>query len=258
MRIKRRNGLVSALLGLVTCGLYHIFFWYQYGEDTNWVCRDDRKMTQNYIVAWILSWITCGIYGLYWTYQLASRLDQAGDRYNVHIESPVIFTIVMHIPFLSYFYACDVMNNFADAYEKTAPHQTESQRDYYYYTGNTTAQTPPPVWPTSGSNPNGTSVNPNGFDFKSTMEDVGNNLKDKAKELFGENHPSNSSQNQQPVRTAGTCPQNLNPEQSTVKNADIRWKNKENIQCNKNPGNGESRLPGFLCISFIYSFPSKQ
>ena len=51
-----------------------------------------------------------------------------------------------------------------------------------------------------------TSVNPNGFDFKSTMEDVGNNLKDKAKELFGENHPSNSSQNQQPVRTAGTCP----------------------------------------------------
>lgn len=51
MRIKRRNGLVSALLGLVTCGLYHIFFWYQYGEDTNWVCRDDRKMTQNYIVA---------------------------------------------------------------------------------------------------------------------------------------------------------------------------------------------------------------
>ena len=26
MRIKRRNGLVSALLGLVTCGLYHIFF----------------------------------------------------------------------------------------------------------------------------------------------------------------------------------------------------------------------------------------
>ena len=107
MRIKRRNGLVSALLGLVTCGLYHIFFWYQYGEDTNWVCRDDRKMTQNYIVAWILSWITCGIYGLYWTYQLASRLDQAGDRYNVHIESPVIFTIVMHIPFLSYFYACE-------------------------------------------------------------------------------------------------------------------------------------------------------
>ena len=92
------------------------------------------------------------------------------------------------------------------AYEKTAPQQTESQRDYYYYTGNTTAQTPPPVWPISGSNPNGTSVNPNGFDFKSTMEDVGNNLKDKAKELFGENHPSNSSQNQQPVRTAGTCP----------------------------------------------------
>ena len=63
------------------------------------------------------------------------------------------------------------------------------------------------------------------------------------------------SERQEPARTVK---QNLNPEQSTVKNADIRRKNKENIQCNKNPGNGESRLPGFLCISFIYSFPSKH
>ena len=86
------------------------------------------------------------------------------------------------------------------------PHHSRPKASGIITTGNTTAQTPPPVWPTSGSNPNDTSVNPNGFDFKSTMEDVGNNLKDKAKELFGENHPSNSSQNQQPVRTEGTCP----------------------------------------------------
>lgn len=207
MRIKRRNGLVSALLGLVTCGLYHIFFWYQYGEDTNRICREDQKVTQNYIVAWILSWITCGIYGLYWTYQLASRLNQASDRYSVHIESPVIFTLVMHIPFLSYFYACDVMNNFADAYEKTAAWQDDRKRDYYYYTGNAGSQTTPPVWPTSDSDPNATTVNPNGFDFKSTMEDVGNNLKDKAKELFGDSHQSNHAGQEQPmVSPAGTCP----------------------------------------------------
>ena len=207
MRIKKRNGLVSALLGLVTCGLYHIFFWYQFGEDTNRICREDRKMTQNYIVAWILSGVTCGIYGLYWTYELASRLDQASEQYHVHIESPVIFTLVMQIPFLSYFYACDVMNHFADAYEKNAPQQTEGQKDYYYYTGNTASQTPPPVWPTSGSGQNGAPVNPNGFDFKSTMEDVGNNLKDKAKELFWDPHQSNNTgQDQSPVRPAGICP----------------------------------------------------
>ena len=112
------------------------------------------------------------------------------------------------------------MNNFADAYEKTAPQQTESQRDYYYYTGNTTAQTPPPVWPISGSNPNGTSVNPNGFDFKSTMEDVGNNLKDKAKELLERIirqtavRISSRSERQVPARTVE---RNLNPEQRYCK-----------------------------------------
>ena len=60
MRIKRRNGLVSALLGLVTCGLYHIFFWYQYGEDTNWVCRDDRKMTHLWHLRTVLD-VSAGI-----------------------------------------------------------------------------------------------------------------------------------------------------------------------------------------------------
>lgn len=206
MRIKRRNGLVSALLGLVTCGLYDIYFWYQYGEDTNMICREDQKITQNYVVAWILSWITCGIYGLYWTYQLASRLDQAGDRYHVHIESPVIFTLVMKIPFLSYFYACDVMNNFADAYEKTVPEQNGNKRDYYYYTGNSGAQTPPPVWPTSGQSQNASTGNTSGFDFKASMEDMGNSLKDKAKELFGETHTSVDNFEQRSEKPAGTCP----------------------------------------------------
>ena len=39
------------------------------------------------------------------------------------------------------------------------------------------------------------------------MEDVGNNLKDKAKELFGDSHQSdNAGQDQIPVGSAGTCP----------------------------------------------------
>ena len=77
MQFKRRDGLLSSIFGILTCGLYSIYFWFQYGEDVNVICADDGKVTQNYIVAWLLGIITCGIYSLYWIYNLASRLDSA-------------------------------------------------------------------------------------------------------------------------------------------------------------------------------------
>lgn len=196
MLLKRRDGLISALLGLITCGVYNIYFWYQYGEDVNKVCRKDQKYTTNYLVAWILSCVTCGLYGIYWMYQLASRLDDAREEYGVHVESPVLFTLIMQIPFLSYFYACDVMNHFADAFEQTTQ-QSGDPRDYYYHTQRQT--TPPPVWPTGKADTTaGADMNPNGsgFDWKTTVEDVGNNLKDKAKELLAEIHPAEYTNNQ--------------------------------------------------------------
>ena len=118
MQFKRRDGLLSSIFGILTCGLYSIYFWFQYGEDVNVICADDGKVTQNYIVAWLLGIITCGIYSLYWIYNLASRLDSASKKYDVNVESPVLFTIFMNIPFLSYFYACDVMNKFQEKYEE--------------------------------------------------------------------------------------------------------------------------------------------
>ena len=102
MQFKRRDGLLSSIFNVLTCGLYSIYFWYQYGEDVNVICAEDGKMTQNYIVAWILGMITCGIYPLYWLYNLASRLDTAGKKYDVNVESPVFFTLFMNIPFLSF------------------------------------------------------------------------------------------------------------------------------------------------------------
>lgn len=121
MHFKKRDGLVCAIFNVLTCGIYGIYFWYRYGEDVNVLCREDGRETMNYILAWLLSVVTCGIYGIYWTYQLASRLDTASRHYGVNVESPVFFTLFMHIPVLGFLYACDIMNKFSDSYFEVYP-----------------------------------------------------------------------------------------------------------------------------------------
>ena len=178
MQFKRRDGLLSSIFGSLTCGLYSIYFWFQYGEDVNVICADDGKVTQNYIVAWLLGIITCGIYSLYWIYNLASRLDSASKKYDVNVESPVLFTIFMNIPFLSYFYACDVMNKFQEKYEEMYP----NGNGYY---GNPYAQNPyggsvPPRTPNNSGKTMQEMGAQIGAQLKSAVQDVGSSIKNTA------------------------------------------------------------------------------
>ena len=178
MQFKRRDGLLSSIFGILTCGLYSIYFWFQYGEDVNVICADDGKVTQNYIVAWLLGIITCGIYSLYWIYNLASRLDSASKKYDVNVESPVLFTIFMNIPFLSYFYACDVMNKFQEKYEEMYP----NVNGYY---GNPYAQNPyggsvPPRTPNNSGKTMQEMGAQIGAQLKSAVQDVGSSIKNTA------------------------------------------------------------------------------
>lgn len=178
MQFKRRDGLLSSIFGILTCGLYSIYFWLQYGEDVNVICADDGKVTQNYIVAWLLGIITCGIYSLYWIYNLASRLDSASKKYDVNVESPVLFTIFMNIPFLSYFYACDVMNKFQEKYEEMYP----NGNGYY---GNPYAQNPyggsvPPRTPNNSGKTMQEMGAQIGAQLKSAVQDVGSSIKNTA------------------------------------------------------------------------------
>ena len=178
MQFKRRDGLLSSIFNVITCGLYSIYFWYQYGEDVNVICAEDGKMTQNYIVAWILGMITCGIYPLYWLYNLASRLDTAGKKYDVNVESPVLFTIFMNIPFLSFFYACDVMNKFMEKYEEKYPNGNGYGNHGTYGQGGYGGPVPP-VRPYGGGNMQsmGSQI---GSQFKSAVQDMGNSIKNTA------------------------------------------------------------------------------
>lgn len=168
MQIQRRDGLLSSIFGVLTCGLYSIYFWCRYGEDVNKICAEDGKVTQNFLVAWLLGIITCGIYSMYWLYTLASRLDTASKKYGVNVESPVFFTLFMNIPFLSYFYSCDVMNKFAEKYEEMYPD------------GNGFGGYVPPTSPNNGGQTVQSVGAQLGAQFKSAVQDVGNTLKSTA------------------------------------------------------------------------------
>lgn len=159
MQFKKRDGLICTLLSIVTCGIYNIYFWYRYGEDVNAVCAEDGEHTQNYIVAFLINMLTCGIFQMYWIYKLASRLDTASKKYDVNVESPALFTLIMYVPYLSFFYACDVMNKFGEKYQALYPNGG----------------------PMSGAGNFGQSFTD---DFKSTFQGMGSSIKNSAQNVM--------------------------------------------------------------------------
>lgn len=121
MPIQKRDGLATAILTLITLGVYSLFFWYKYGQDVHRICKDDGKHTTHFIVVLILSVITLGIYYIYWIYEMARRLETARRRYHLSRFSPVMFTLAMYVPVLNYLYACDVLNEISRMYNRTLP-----------------------------------------------------------------------------------------------------------------------------------------
>ena len=107
--VQRKDWLKILLLSIVTCGIYGIVFFYQYGEDTNKVCAGDGKNTMNYLLALLLSAVTCGIFGLVWLYQVFARLEPCTKK----AQSPIVSVLILCVPVYSFYYMCDVMNDAA-------------------------------------------------------------------------------------------------------------------------------------------------
>ena len=112
--IEKKNWVTVLLLSLVTCGIYGIVYFYQYSKDVNTVCEGDGKTTQNYIIALLLGMITCGIYMWVWYYGVGARLEQAGKRYGVNCQSPIVYLLIWFVPIYNFYYILNNMNEFAD------------------------------------------------------------------------------------------------------------------------------------------------
>ncbi|WP_394903430.1 DUF4234 domain-containing protein [Clostridium butyricum] len=83
--IKQRNFWMFLLLSIITFGIYSLFFWYQFTEDLNLMCKDDTKPLPNFFIVIILSIITCGIYTFFWYYNLGDKIQRAGNSRGILI-----------------------------------------------------------------------------------------------------------------------------------------------------------------------------
>ncbi|MBQ7246038.1 MAG: DUF4234 domain-containing protein [Firmicutes bacterium] len=83
------------LLGIITCGIYQLYYLYKWTEDTNRLSQGVYKPSQNYLIVFLLSIVTCGIYYYIWTYQQGERLKVVGDANGIQINETGIHHLLL-------------------------------------------------------------------------------------------------------------------------------------------------------------------
>ena len=73
--MQKRDVVVVILLGLFTCGIYPIYWFYVNTEALNQEV-DDNEPLMNFVLALLLGFVTCGIYTLFWYYKFYTKIDK--------------------------------------------------------------------------------------------------------------------------------------------------------------------------------------
>jgi len=122
--VKQRSLATYIILSIITCGIYSIYFWYQYAEDVNKTCYGDGEETTNYIIAILLSIVTCGIYMWFWFYKLGNRLQANAPRYNMSFQENgttvllwmLLGSFIVVGPLIGMYYLIKNLNAIGNAY----------------------------------------------------------------------------------------------------------------------------------------------
>lgn len=78
VNIQKRDILVSALLTIITCGIYGIFWFINIVDDLNYASGHTEE--QSGVMVFIFSIITCNIYFLYWMYKAGDKVNEMKRR----------------------------------------------------------------------------------------------------------------------------------------------------------------------------------
>lgn len=70
-----RSLLTLILLGIITLGIYPLFFWHGYAQDMNAVCAGDGRKTRGILARIVFSILTLGFYDLFWLYNAGERIS---------------------------------------------------------------------------------------------------------------------------------------------------------------------------------------
>ncbi len=74
------------LFGILTFGIYEIWYLHHLVKDINELCREDGKKSPGIFVALLLTLVTCGLYSIFWWYRLADMLNTAARRRNMEVS----------------------------------------------------------------------------------------------------------------------------------------------------------------------------
>ena len=122
--IKQRKIAKYVLLQIVTLGIYGLFFWSDWTEDLNKMCKDDDNESANYILVFILDIFSLGIYSFIWNYTQAERMYRIAPKYGIalkHGGSYVLLlrTILFFLPVIGSVERIKAFNTLAVAYNAT-------------------------------------------------------------------------------------------------------------------------------------------
>ena len=69
-------------------------------NDVNKVCNDE-KSSQSGVIVFLLGLITCGIYSIIWFYNAGKRMNNAGNKYGIQIsDNSILYLILSLLGFL--------------------------------------------------------------------------------------------------------------------------------------------------------------
>lgn len=96
-----RSIFTFILLGIITLGIYEIWYLHCLVKDVNELCEENGQKSSGVLVYLVLSLITCGLYGIFWWYRIADMLAIAGRKRGLDLSITGNYVLICFI--LNYF-----------------------------------------------------------------------------------------------------------------------------------------------------------
>lgn len=114
--INQRSVTTCAILSIVTCGIYGIYWMACLNDETDQLSGEQQPTGGGMVV--LLTIVTCGIYGIYWCYKQGEKLERAGRMRGLPAENNSVIYLILAIVGLnivSYAMMQDTVNKLAAA-----------------------------------------------------------------------------------------------------------------------------------------------
>ncbi|MDF9824568.1 hypothetical protein M2475_001024 [Breznakia sp. PF5-3] len=93
--IQKKSIVTSVILGIVTCGIYNLYWMSQITNNVADIKRDNSYRTGSSVV--LLTIVTCGIYGYYWVYVTSRDIFYLEQDYNMRTSDNSVINVIFAI-----------------------------------------------------------------------------------------------------------------------------------------------------------------